>query len=90
MNMVRAGVVGHPSEWSFSGYNEIQAPLQRYALIDYKALKKLLGFEAMDKLAVAYRGWIDEALSQGEHFRDGQWTESVAVGSESFVTTSKE
>jgi putative transposase len=44
----------------------------------------------MDKLVVAYRGWIDEALSQGEHFRDGKWTESVAVGSESFVTTSKE
>jgi REP element-mobilizing transposase RayT len=90
MNMVRAGVVGHPSEWSFSGYNEIQAPRQRYALIDYEALKELLDFEAMDKLAVAYRGWIDEALSKGEHFRDGKWTESVAVGSESFVTTSKE
>ncbi len=90
MNMVRAGVVGHPSEWSFSGYNEIQAPRQRYALIDYEALKELLDFEAMDKLAVAYRGWIDEALSKGEHFRDGKWTESVAVGSESFVTTTKE
>ena len=24
MNMVRAGVVNHPSEWFFSGYNEIQ------------------------------------------------------------------
>jgi hypothetical protein len=46
MNMVRAGVVGHPSEWSFSGYNEIQAPRQRYALIDYEALKELLEFEA--------------------------------------------
>jgi len=44
----------------------------------------------MDKLAVADRGWIDEALSQGEHFRDEKWMESVAVGSKSFVTTSKE
>jgi len=25
-NMVRAGVVSHPSQWSFSGYNEIQEP----------------------------------------------------------------
>ncbi len=88
--MVRAGVVGHPSEWSFSGYNKIQAPRQRYALIDYEALKELLDFEAVEKLAVTYRGWIDEALSKGEQFRDGKWTESVAVGSESFVTTSKE
>ena len=25
-NMVRAGVVSHPSEWPFSGYNEIREP----------------------------------------------------------------
>ena len=24
LNMVRAGVVNHPSEWNFGGYNEIQ------------------------------------------------------------------
>lgn len=90
MNMVRAGVVEHPSEWSFAGYNEIQAPRQRYALIDYEGLKELLNFGAMDELADAYRGWVDEALSKGEHFRDGKWTETVAVGSERFVTTTKE
>lgn len=32
MNMVRAGVVSHPSEWKFCGYNEIQKPKQRYSL----------------------------------------------------------
>ena len=26
MNMVRAGVVKHPSEWLFSGYSELQSP----------------------------------------------------------------
>jgi REP element-mobilizing transposase RayT len=26
LNMVRAGVVTHPSEWRFGGYNEIQSP----------------------------------------------------------------
>ena len=90
MNMVRAGVVEHPSEWSFSGYNEIQAPRQRYALIDYEGLKELLNFGTMDELADAYRGWVDEALSKEEHFRDGKWTESVAVGSKLFVTATKE
>ena len=34
LNMVRTGVVQHPSEWPFSGYNEIQNPRERYALID--------------------------------------------------------
>jgi putative transposase len=26
LNMVRAWVVEHPSEWAFNGYSEIQAP----------------------------------------------------------------
>jgi len=32
-NMVRAGVVKHPSEWSQSGSNEIQSPPERYQII---------------------------------------------------------
>jgi REP element-mobilizing transposase RayT len=28
-NMVRAGVVSHPSKWPFSGYNEIQKPRKK-------------------------------------------------------------
>ncbi len=39
MNMVRARVVGHPSAWPFSGYNEILKPRERYALIEYEGLK---------------------------------------------------
>ena len=31
LNMVRAGMVTHPSEWPFSGYNEIQNPRQTYS-----------------------------------------------------------
>ena len=38
LNMVRAKVVGHPSEWRFCGYNEILAPRQRYPLIDKETL----------------------------------------------------
>ena len=90
LNMVRAGVVEHPSEWEFCGYNEIQAPRRRYALIDYKELRGLLNFESMDDLASAYRGWIEESLNEDNGFRDGKWTESIAVGSESFVIATKE
>ena len=90
LNMVRAGVVGHPSEWAFSGYNEIQAPHERYALIDYEGLRKLLNFRGMDDFADAYRGWVEESLSGYGHLRDGKWTESIAVGSEAFVTATKE
>ncbi len=34
LNMVRAGVVKHPSQWLFVGYNEICRPKQRYSLIN--------------------------------------------------------
>ena len=30
LNMVRAGIVSHPSQWKVSGYNEIQSPPVRY------------------------------------------------------------
>jgi putative transposase len=90
LNMVRAGVVGHPSEWPSSGYNEILEPRERYALIDYEGLRSLLEFRSMYDLTEAYRGWVEESLQEGSHFRDEKWTESVAVGSEAFVTATKE
>jgi putative transposase len=90
LNMVCAGVVGHPSEWPSSGYNEILEPRERYALLDCEGLKELLSFRGMDDLAKAYREWVDESLSAGDHYRDGKWTESVAVGSEAFVASTKE
>jgi putative transposase len=88
--MVRAGVVKHPSEWPFCGYNEIQVPKGRYALFDDNGLKDLLNFKEMDKFAESYRGWIEESLKKVSHCRDGKWTESIAVGCESFVTETKE
>lgn len=42
LNMVRAGVVNHPSEWMFGGYNEIQNPRRKCALIAYDKLQTLL------------------------------------------------
>jgi len=90
MNMVRAGVVKHPSEWPFSGYHEILAPRERYAILDHERLKELLNFRSVIDLADAYRGWTEDAVVKGGHCRDRKWTESVAVGSESFVTATRE
>jgi putative transposase len=89
LNMIRAGVVSHPAEWPFSGYNEIQAPRSRYGLINYEELRGLFGFQSMHDLAETYRGWIDESVKKAKHFRDGKWTESVAVGSRAFVAETK-
>ena len=39
LNMVRAGVVRHPSEWPFGGYNEIQNPHRKNVIIAYERLR---------------------------------------------------
>ena len=43
----------------------------------------------MNDLADAYRGWVEQSLHAHDHHREGKWTESVAVGSEGFVTAMK-
>ena len=43
LNMVREGVIHHPSEWNYGGYNEIQSSKQRYSLIDMPKLVELTG-----------------------------------------------
>jgi putative transposase len=85
LNMVRAGVVLHPAEWSSSGYNEIQEPKRKNVLIDYEKLRELLGFETYDRVKTAHKKWVDGFLKNGENFREEKWTSSIAVGSEGFV-----
>jgi hypothetical protein len=90
LNMVRAGVVGQPSEWAFCGYNEIQSPPQRYSIIDRNRLMELIGIGVGDELRETYKGWVDEILMSGETAREGKWTESVAVGNKHFIGTVRE
>jgi putative transposase len=44
----------------------------------------------MDALAEAYRGWIEDAIRGDGLLREGMWSESIAVGSESFIMMTKE
>ena len=77
LNMVRAGVVRHPSEWPFSGYNEIQKPRERYALIDYRGLTYLLDFGSTYDFAEAHRFWVEQVLRGGTKLRESKWTEKI-------------
>jgi len=85
LNMVRNGVVQHPSEWQHGGYREIQNPPQRYALINREKLIACCGFESDEQLRKSHRQWVEEALHDGGTIRQPEWTESIAVGSEGFV-----
>ena len=64
LNMVRAGVVEHPSEWEYGGYNEIQKPRRKNVLINYERLRYLLGFDTYEELKSYHKGWIDEYLEK--------------------------
>jgi putative transposase len=88
--MVRNGVVSHPREWQFGGYNEIQNPRKKYVLINYERLTKLTGFKSYEQLQKIHKEMIEESLIHGDNVRQAQWTESIAVGSKSFTETIKE
>ncbi|MBW1769259.1 MAG: transposase [Deltaproteobacteria bacterium] len=85
MNMVRAGVVEHPEEWPFCGYNEIQNPRQRYSLIDYQRLLSLLQMKEINDLQESCRKRVEINLTPAKQSRDSKWTESIAVGSKAFI-----
>ena len=84
-NMVRAGVIHHPSMWPFSGYSEIQEPRRKNVLINYERLKKLLGVASYDQVKSSHKEWVEKYLGDGEKARRDEWTDSIAVGSRSFV-----
>jgi len=90
LNMVRAGVVSHPSEWIHSGYHEIQKAPLRYALIDRKRLIELCGVKNEEELKKNHQEWIEQAILDDVLKRQPAWTEAVATGSEGFVMQLKQ
>jgi putative transposase len=85
LNMVRAGVVRHPEQWSFGGYREIQNPKQQYGIIDYPRLITVLGMKTLGGVQESCKERVEEALCRKEQCRQAKWTESLAVGSEQYV-----
>lgn len=89
LNMVRAGVVKHPSEWEVGGFNEIQNPPARYGVIDRQGLHEFCDVPISESFADHHRQWVQDALLSGESNRESRWTEAIAVGSSSYVETIK-
>lgn len=85
LNMVRAGVVKHPGEWDWSGYNEFMRLRERYRILDMAILFQMLGFSDGEKARAYYREDIARHLSIGTLERQAVWTESLAVGDRAFV-----
>jgi len=90
LNMVRTGKIQHPSTWEYGGYNEIQSPRQRYSLIDRPRLLKLLEIKDEDELKSTHATWVEKTLQNRTNCRNPIWTESIAVGDEEFILSTKD
>jgi len=85
LNMVRAGVVRHPDEWRWCGYDELTGQRSRYRLVDLDSLQKWFDGMSRAEFIEAYRRSINDAIAAHRLKRDPVWTEAIAVGSEEFV-----
>jgi len=85
LNMVRAGVVTDPEQWPECGYVEIQHPKDRYGIIDYERLMELMGVSGLEQLQQACREQVEAAIGQRQLERQSRWSESLAVGSQTYV-----
>ena len=85
LNMVRAGVVKHPSEYGVSGYNELQNPPKRYSIINRAALMEFFSIKEEERLRNEHRAWIETELKNGFQQRAPHWSEAVAIGTENYI-----
>jgi putative transposase len=85
LNMVRAGVVVHPKQWAWCGYQEIAGIRQRYCLINLRRLQQMAPIPDSTDFARWYSAETDQAMARATGCREAHWTESIAVGSEAFV-----
>jgi len=85
LNMVRAGVMDHPREWEWTGYQELMGLRKRYCLVDRVKLLEHLGAGSEESFRKNFTHGIGEAIARNEMVRDAKWTENLAVGSEPFV-----
>ena len=60
--MVRTGVVKHPSQWSWCGYNEIQTSRRKNILINYDKLSDLAGYDTFKNFQTAHKIWVEDSL----------------------------
>jgi putative transposase len=85
LNMVRAGVVAHPVDWSWCGYRELVGEKTRYRLLDRDRLLEVLGKDSIESFVEEYRARIERAITSGRMERQRRWTECIAVGSQAYV-----
>ena len=89
LNMLRAGMVTSPNDWSESGFVELMDQRKRYLLTDEPALLGLLGIKNIHELREQRVAWVEEQLQADQVQREPLWSEALAVGPEDYVAALK-
>jgi putative transposase len=87
LNMVRAGVVSHPSEWEGGAYAELTRPPKRRRLIDRVRLFQCLECVTEPQFTEWYEATLRQECARGYRVRESYWTEAAAVGGRDWVET---
>ncbi len=85
LNMVRAGVVAHPSEWEWTGWKELMGERRRNTLLNMDTVLDAVDIGTMDAFRRHYAEQVEEALAMRQLEREPWWSESVAVGSADYT-----
>lgn len=89
LNMVRCGVGRHPRDWPWVGYHEIMGCRKRYRLVDLDRLCWRMRAASLEKVQRNLEAGIAEKIARDEMKRMEHWTQSLCVGSRSFVEQSQ-
>ena len=86
LNMVRAGAVDYPSEWSWCSYGELTGARKRYRLIDHNQFEMAFGSRPDDPYFQAnYTACVKQKIASKQLNREPYWSESLAVGPERYL-----
>lgn len=85
LNMVRAGVVSHPREWKWCSHDELVGRRKSYRILNLERLLESLGGTTEHALRQWYEGAVEERIAVRQFQREAHWTESLVVGSATFV-----
>jgi hypothetical protein len=85
--MVRTGVVRHPEQWQWTGWQEIMGHRKRYCLINQQRLIAWTGHTDLEQFRKHYEQDVMNRIHQRVLHRESQWTDAVAVGTEAFITS---
>jgi len=87
MNMVRAGVVDHPSDWAFGGAADLAGQRKRYRIIDQEQLLTCLGMPGQWE---AFQTWhaatLAELCARPATPAEPYWSSAFAVGTPKWLS----